>query len=176
MTFDSTFFGYGVGLVLLGWILGLVVNGVFGLFRKIGLLSFFLFFSFFCVVNNSWALTYNVVDGVCPAGNGIKANADLKLKITASNSVSEVCAFTSGVQNISVAKPAMNQFVISNLLVNSSSTGSAVLSYACSNVVLTVDGCLLHEDEYFELGQIISLMLGGLTGFGFVYTAGAKIF
>lgn len=36
MTFDITFFGYGSGLVLLGWLTGLAVGFIFSLFRKIG--------------------------------------------------------------------------------------------------------------------------------------------
>jgi hypothetical protein len=36
MTFDTTFFGYGMGLVLAGWAVGMVVSLVFNTYKKVG--------------------------------------------------------------------------------------------------------------------------------------------
>jgi flagellar biosynthesis protein FliR len=36
MTFDITFFGYGAGLVVAGWICGLCASIVFNIFRTTG--------------------------------------------------------------------------------------------------------------------------------------------
>lgn len=32
---DTTYFGYGVGLVLVGWIAGICVSLIFSVFRKV---------------------------------------------------------------------------------------------------------------------------------------------
>lgn len=34
MTFDITFFGYGGGLVMAGWICGMIGSVLFGVFRR----------------------------------------------------------------------------------------------------------------------------------------------
>lgn len=39
MTLNLTAFGYGLGLVLVGWIAGLVVSYVFSIIRRIGTLG-----------------------------------------------------------------------------------------------------------------------------------------
>jgi len=36
MTLDIAAFGYGLGLVLIGWIAGLVVSYIFSIIRKVG--------------------------------------------------------------------------------------------------------------------------------------------
>lgn len=38
MTFDVTFFSYGVGFVMLGWVVGMIIGHVFSLLRRIGYL------------------------------------------------------------------------------------------------------------------------------------------
>lgn len=35
MTFDFSYFGYGVGFVMLGWAVGMCISAVFSIFRKI---------------------------------------------------------------------------------------------------------------------------------------------
>lgn len=35
MTFDYTYFGYGVGFVMLGWAVGMVISAVFSIFSKV---------------------------------------------------------------------------------------------------------------------------------------------
>jgi len=35
MYFDPSFFGYGLGLVMVGWIAGMVMSFVFKLFRSV---------------------------------------------------------------------------------------------------------------------------------------------
>lgn len=35
MTFDQTFFGWGLGLVISGWIAGMVVGFIFKVFSKL---------------------------------------------------------------------------------------------------------------------------------------------
>ena len=39
MTFNLTAYGMGLGLVLIGWIAGLVVSYVFSIIRKVGTLG-----------------------------------------------------------------------------------------------------------------------------------------
>ncbi len=39
MTLNLTAFGYGLGLIMIGWIAGLVVSYVFSIIRRIGTLG-----------------------------------------------------------------------------------------------------------------------------------------
>jgi hypothetical protein len=39
MTINLTAFGYGLGLIMIGWIAGLVVSYVFSIIRRIGTLG-----------------------------------------------------------------------------------------------------------------------------------------
>lgn len=39
MTINLTAFGYGLGLIMIGWISGLVVSYVFSIIRRIGTLG-----------------------------------------------------------------------------------------------------------------------------------------
>jgi hypothetical protein len=175
MIFDITYFGNGVGLIVLSWIIGLCINAVFALFRKIGLLSLILL-SFLSLNYQGAAYAEGLMlpEGTCPVStNGYEYPYSLDLAITGSWGTGSNCFVSTGYETFQIANPAFEDVLFHRSKVYANSAGAAYISYDCPGSVVSVIACNQVKDTNVSM---VSLFLGGLVGIAFVYTAGAKLF
>jgi hypothetical protein len=165
MWLDYEYFGYGVGLVLVGWFLGMCIKVIFSIFSRVGSICVLFMLPLLFLSSSASALmpvTFQLVDTA-------QYSKDLVCEFSTLNTgakAEEVYFYTSS-ETRRVSAPS--QLAFSDVMrVRSSNTGTfnVDLSVAGDNYTMQLVSCEESSAEK-TYQQIASFFLGGFMGIAF---------